>query len=200
MNKYNTHNSVQLLFTCKVTQATVACLLWLFKTDCLWPSVLRDHKATCSLYTLHWCPGTQHCLLSHKHFHFCYCQSLRLSCYCWSWHRPSLECLQFGFTTHLSCYASFIPSFISCWVASPCVPSHFTVSCPCLQSPVVAYYLLASSFSWVVILTGLVTIPFTSVVMLILFRALPVQEPEMLCLLALVLSVSSCYALLPCTS
>lgn len=58
MNKYNTHNSVQLLFTCKVTQATVACLLWLFKTDCLWPSVLRDHKATCSLYTLHWCPGT----------------------------------------------------------------------------------------------------------------------------------------------
>lgn len=39
MNKYNTHNSVQLLFTCKVTQATIACLLWLFKTDCLWPFV-----------------------------------------------------------------------------------------------------------------------------------------------------------------
>lgn len=37
MNKYNTHNSVQLLFTCKVTQAITACLLWLFKTDCLCP-------------------------------------------------------------------------------------------------------------------------------------------------------------------
>lgn len=82
---------------------------------------------------------------------------------------------------HFWCYSSVWSCSIRCLSCySSHTISHFTASCFSIQSLIVACYWLESSVSWVVILTGLVTIPFTWV-MPLLFWVLPVQSLEMLC-------------------